>query len=217
MTLVPPHRLALLWIRRLLDGTWLLDQRTWYVGMNLDEIKVGSTKGNRTSLTTAELKRCAGYYFSPYISDSYRLILGYFLVSCMTGLRISDIQGLRRNNFVDNYISFVSKKTKKDQTIQMNMKAREILEHEPLLFEKKFVDQHINDELKKIMAVLKIYKKVTFHVGRHTFATSFLRAGGQIEKLQLLLGHSDINQTMIYSHIVQADANAEIFLIDSLF
>ena len=187
------------------------------LSVNLDEIKVGSTKGNRTSLTTNELKRCAGYYFSPYISDSYRLILGYFLVSCMTGLRISDIQSLKRTNFIDNYISFVSKKTKKDQTIQMNMKAREILNHEPLLFEKKFADQHINDELKKIMAVLKIHKKVTFHVGRHTFATSFLRAGGAVEKLQLLLGHSDINQTMIYSHIVQADANAEIFLIDTLF
>jgi site-specific recombinase XerD len=37
------------------------------------------------------------------------------------------------------------------------------------------------------------------------------------EKLQLLLGHSDIKETMIYSHIVQADANAEIFLIDNLF
>ncbi|MNY74644.1 Tyrosine recombinase XerD [compost metagenome] len=67
------------------------------------------------------------------------------------------------------------------------------------------------------MAILKIQKKVTFHVARHTFATSFLRAGGQVEKLQLLLGHSDINQTMIYSHIVQADANAEVFLIDNLF
>jgi hypothetical protein len=31
----------------------------------------------------------------------------------------------------------------------MNMKAREIVNHEPLLFEKKFADQHINDELKK--------------------------------------------------------------------
>jgi integrase len=30
---------------------------------------------------------------------------------------------------------------------------------------------------------------------------------------QRLLGHSDIKQTMIYVHIVQADANAEIFFI----
>ena len=185
--------------------------------INIDEIEVGSTKGNRTSLSTHELKRCAGYYFSEYISDSYRLILGYFLFSCMTGLRISDVQKLKRSNFMDNYVSFVAKKSKKDQSIAMNMKAREIVNHEPLLFEKKFADQHINDELKKIMALLKIQKKVTFHVARHTFATSFLRAGGQVEKLQKLLGHSDIKQTMIYVHIVQADANAEIFLLDKLF
>jgi site-specific recombinase XerD len=62
----------------------------------------------------------------------------------------------------------------------------------------------------------KIQKKVTFHVARHTFATSFLRAGGQVEKLKDYW-HSDIKQTMIYVHIVQADANAEIFLLDNLF
>ena len=118
---------------------------------------------------------------------------------------------------MDNYVSFVAKKTKLDQSIAMNKKAREIINHEPLLFEKKFADQHINDELKKIMTLLKIHKNVTFHVARHTFATSFLRAGGKVEKLQRLLGHTDIKQTMIYAHIVQSDANSEIFLLDNLF
>lgn len=187
------------------------------LALNVDEIKPGSTKGNRTSLTTHELKRCCEYYFSPFINDSHRLVLGYFLFSCMTGLRISDVQKLTRKNFMDDYVTFISKKSKKDQSIALNMKARQIVDYEPNLFVRKFADQHINDELKKIMVNAKVQKKVTFHVGRHTFATSFLRAGGQIEKLQLLLGHSDINQTMIYSHIVQADANAEIFLIDNLF
>ncbi|OYX85518.1 MAG: hypothetical protein B7Y83_04460 [Flavobacteriales bacterium 32-34-25] len=187
------------------------------LAINIDEIKVGSTRGNRTSLSTHELKRCAGYYFSPYIADSHRLILGYFLFSCMTGLRISDVQRLTRSNFMDDYVSFIAKKTQKDQSIAMNMKARQIVDYEPLLFEKKFADQHINDELKKIMAILKINKKVTFHVARHTFATSFLRAGGAVEKLQILLGHGDISQTMIYSHIVRADANKEVFLLDELF
>lgn len=187
------------------------------LSLNIDEIKVGSTKGNRTSLSVHELKRCFAYYYSDFIDDSHRLILGYFLFSTMTGLRISDIQNLTRKNFMDNYISFVAKKTKLDQSIAMNEKAREIINHEPLLFEKKFADQHINDELKKIMNVLKIYKNVTFHVARHTFATSFLRAGGKVEKLQRLLGHTDIKQTMIYVHIVQADANSEIFLLDNLF
>jgi len=187
------------------------------LSVNLDEIKVGSTKGNRTSLTVTELKKCAGYYFSEYISDSHRLILGYFLFSCMTGLRISDVQRLTRSNFTDNYVSFVAKKTKKDQSVSMNMKARQIVDFEPLLFEKKFADQHINDELKKIMSAIGIHKRVSMHVGRHTFATLFLKMGGKVEMLQMLLGHSSITQTMVYVHIVQAEANKEIFLLDNLF
>lgn len=184
---------------------------------NLDEIKVGSTKGNRSSLSPDELKRCANYYFSDYINPSYKLIIGYFLFSCMTGLRISDVQSLERKNLKDNYIQFVSTKTKKDQTIAFNLNARRIIDHDPMLFVTKFADQHINDELKKIMVLLQIQKRVTFHVARHTFATSFIRAGGSPVKLQMLLGHSSITQTMIYVNLVQAEANKDIFLLDDLF
>ncbi|MBC7642199.1 MAG: site-specific integrase [Flavobacterium sp.] len=185
--------------------------------IDLKTIDVGSTKGNRTSLMPFELKKCLNYYFSEYINESNQLVLGYFLFSCMTGLRISDVQKLTRSNFLDNFITFVNTKTDIDQSISMNLTVRKIVNHFPLLFEKKFADQTINDELKKIMKLLTINKKVSFHVARHTFATSFLRAGGQVEKLQKLLGHSDIKQTMIYVHIVQADANKEIFLLDDLF
>ncbi|OPY72524.1 MAG: Tyrosine recombinase XerC [Syntrophorhabdus sp. PtaU1.Bin050] len=41
-----------------------------------------------------------------------------------------------------------------------------------------------------------------FHDLRHTFATHFLLRGGKIENLQHILGHSDIQQTMKYAHIV---------------
>lgn len=184
--------------------------------VKLDNIEVGSTKGNRTCLSTSELKKVAGYFFSEFINPSHRLILGYFLFSCMTGLRISDIQKLNKEDLYDDYIAIIAKKTSKDQTIALNMNARKILNHEPLLFVKKFADQHINDELKKIMKILGITKKVTFHVARHTFATSFLRAGGSVEKLQKLLNHSSINETMIYVHIQAAEANEQIFLLDKL-
>jgi integrase len=61
------------------------------------------------------------------------------------------------------------------------------------------------------MAILK-FKESYLSRSRHTFATSFLerRPSGETQRL---LGHSDIKQTMIYVHIVQADANAEIFFI----
>ena len=121
---------------------------------------------------------------------------------------------LEKERLLNEYSEFISSTTVLTKLAKEGYTIEKI---QNLLFEKKFKDQHINDELKKIMAVLKIQKKVSFHVARHTFATSFLRAGGQVEKLQRLLGHSDIKQTMIYAHIVQADANAEIFLFDTLF
>lgn len=186
------------------------------IKLNLDEIVVGSTTGNRTSLTTSELKICLKYYFSEFINESYSLVLGYFLFSCMTGMRLSDVLNLNRKSLVDNHATFIARKTKKDQSIALNEIAKKIIDHDPYLFEKKFTGEHLNGELKKIMKSLKIHKHVTFHVGRHTFATSFLRAGGRVEKLQILLGHSKITDTMIYSHIVASEANKEIFLLDEL-
>lgn len=187
------------------------------VPIDLDELKTGSTKGNRISLNQTEIKRLAEYYFSGFIKPSHKLVTGYFLFGCLTGLRISDIQKLTRNDLANDEISFVSQKTKTDQVISLNMKAREIIEHEPDLFVTKLTDQYINRELKDIFKFLGVNKKITFHVSRHTFATSFLKMGGQVEKLQLLLGHSSIKQTMVYVHIVNTEANKEIFLLDKLF
>lgn len=43
------------------------------------------------------------------------------------------------------------------------------------------------------------------HVLRHTFATMYLRAGGDIHRLQRILGHSKIETTLIYLHLVTDD------------
>lgn len=187
------------------------------IPIDLDEIRIGSTNGNRTSLLPNDLRKIDKFYFSEFISNEHKLILGYFLFSCMTGLRISDIQSLERSQITDDVITFTSVKTNKDQMISLNKKAIDILNHEILLFEKKLTNEYMNRELKNIFSFLKIKKKITFHVARHTFATNFLRMGGNVEKLQILLGHSDIKQTMIYVHIVAEEANKEVYLLDKLF
>ncbi len=181
------------------------------------DIEVGSTKGNRTYLNENELKKCFSYYSSDFITERNKLILGYFLFSCMTGLRISNVQRLTRQEVEQKDIQLIMVKGNKDRIISLNAGARKLVEENENLFVKKFADQHINDELKKIMRNLSITKKISFHCARHTFATSFLKVGGKVEMLKELLGHSSINQTMIYVHIVQADANKEIFLLDNLF
>ena len=45
--------------------------------------------------------------------------------------------------------------------------------------------------------------RITFHSLRHSFATYFLMNGGSLLDLQAMLGHTNINTTTIYLHIIQ--------------
>lgn len=183
----------------------------------LDEIKIGTTLGNRTALNPTELKKIFRFFNSEFINPTYQLILGYFLFSCMSGLRYSDLMALSRPDKDADDIDFLTVKTSKEQIICLNKAAKEILEKCPELFKTKLTNAYLNRELKDIMNIIGIKKKVSMHVARHTFATTYLRMGGKVEKLRILLGHSDIKQTMIYEHIVAAEANESIFLLDKIF
>jgi site-specific recombinase XerD len=184
---------------------------------DLKRFEVGDTKGNRVYLNQGELVSLFKFYKSEFINDSNKLVLGYFLFSTMTGLRISNIQKLKRKELLSTDFSIITAKSKTDKILALNDKAKEIISECDELFVKKFTDQFINKELRKICVACKITKHVSMHVGRHTFATLFLKMGGKVEMLQMLLGHSTITQTMVYVHIVQSEANKEIFLLDNLF
>jgi integrase len=181
-----------------------------------EDIKVGSTQGNKQSLSVAQTKALL-IFNETTTNESWQLISGYFLFACFTGLRYGDVMAQNRNDLFNDTITFVSQKSEKHQTIRLNENAKQLVKRIPKLFIEKYTNEYINRELKHIQKFLGVKFELTFHIARHTFATSFLKAGGSVEKLQKLLAHSNIRETMIYVHILAEEANEDIMLLDDLF
>ena len=66
-----------------------------------------------------------------------------------------------------------------------------------------------NRKLKDISKIAGITKKLTTHVGRHTFATWALKNGVPIERLAKMLGHTKISQTQRYAKVLAVDVYSE--------
>ena len=66
-----------------------------------------------------------------------------------------------------------------------------------------------NRKLKDIAKMAGITKKLTTHVGRHTFATWALRNGVSVEHLRKMLGHRKIEQTLRYAKLLPKDVYSE--------
>ena len=183
------------------------------LNINLKKLKVNVDSQKRIYLTQEEVSKIKKYYFSEFINPSHILPIGYFLIACYTGMRISDLQKITRNELMSSIFNFSQQKSNNFQSMRINTEAKLILDQYPDVFEKKLVDQKINQFLKAVAKICKIQKNISMHVGRHTFATTYIRNGGNVMKLQKLLGHSQIKHTLVYVHLVESEMLDDMELI----
>lgn len=136
-----------------------------------------------------------------------------------TGLRVSELVSLRLSdlNLEDGFL-FCRGKGGKERIVPMGSAAKNAINR--YLAESRsgfllrdcdfvfltyrgqpFTRQGFWKVLKKYATRAKLEEKISPHVLRHSFATHLLERGADLRSVQLMLGHSQITTTQIYTHV----------------
>lgn len=182
-------------------------------------------------LKAKDVAELISYYGKDDIPIGEKLTVCRLLIACHLSLRISDIMKINRRKFYEyqeaGKLIFHPQKqvrTKKLKTVFVHIDeiAMQYLEDCVELQDKaaadglKITEPYGRKVLKKVGGKLGINVS-GFHMGRHTFATNYLRAGGKVTNLQHIMGHSDIRTTMRYVHIIEEDTEADMLSLSKFY
>jgi len=168
----------------------------------------------RGYLTDDELKRIEEKTFTilrlQYVKD-------LFIFSCYTGLAYIDVMHLTPEHIqigIDKELWLITSREKTDTSVKIPIlpEAMEIINKyrndikaqvQYRLFP-NIANQKLNSYLKEIADICGITKNITFHLARHTFATTVtLTNGVPIETVSKMLGHTKISTTQIYAKVIE--------------
>jgi site-specific recombinase XerD len=183
--------------------------------------KVKAKKTEREFLTDLEIKAIEEKHFT---IERLNQVKDIFLFSCYTGLAYIDVFNLTTNNISlgidgEKWIFTHRQKTETASRIPLLTPALAIMDkyanHPQANNNGKLLpvpsNQKTNSYLKEIAACCGINKELTFHVARHTFATTItLTNGVPIESVSKMLGHKKLQTTQHYAKILDKKVSSDM-------
>jgi site-specific recombinase XerD len=167
----------------------------------------------RVYLTECEIQSIIEKDFK---TDRLSLVRDIFLFSCFTGLAYIDVKNLTKSHIShgidgEKWIFTHRQKTESASKIPILPLTQIIIDkyenHPQSNNQDRLLpilsNQKMNAYLKEIAAVCEIEKELTFHIARHTFATTVtLTNGVPIESVSKMLGHKNLRTTQHYAKVL---------------
>ena len=180
---------------------------------------------DREFLNEEELQRIISTPLPTRYMESSR---NMFLFACFTGLSYIDMKNLRVHHLVkDNDRYWIRTKRQKSGVASniplLPIPLALIRKHHPDLTAADPANsvipvtsnQKTNRALKKIAEHCNINKELTFHIARHTFATTVTLSNGvPIESVSKMLGHRRIATTQHYAKIVDKKVGEDMHQLE---
>lgn len=203
-----------------LKNEWILRDPFAKYQMSLKEVK-------KDYLTKEEIQ---ALYNREFEMERLEHVRDIFLFCCYTGLAYADVKKLTHDNISkgldEEYWIFVDRtKTGSSSNVPLLPIAAEIMnkykEH-PMAVNLGTIlpvisNQKMNAYLKEMATLCKINKNITFHMARHTFATTVTLSNGvSIETVSSMLGHKNLKTTQIYAKVVQEKVSQDMKKLKSI-
>ena len=220
------HNTAMKHLQRLRKMVKMAYHHEWIPKDPFVRFKSSYVKKRREFLTREELQSIEDFQSS---INRLNIVKDIFLFSCYTGLSYIDITKLTMDNIGmdfdgNQWIETERQKTKTALKIPLLNQARDILKryqgHPKTVHSKtllpRYSNQKLNSYLKEIADFCGIKKHLTFHIARHTFATTItLTNGVPIETVSKLLGHTKLATTQIYARVVDKKVKDDMAMLNA--
>jgi site-specific recombinase XerD len=201
-------------VNRCLRSGWL--DKDPFLGFKMTKREV-----ERTALTENELQTIMEKSIS---IERLAIVRDIFLFSCYSGLAYADVKKLKKSEIIigqDGEKWLVSKRQKTDISARIPLLPAALTlidrykNHPQCLLQDRVLpvlsNQKMNAYLKEIADLCGISKTLTYHIARHTFATTVTSSNGvPIETVSKMLGHRNLKTTQHYAKILDLKVSQDM-------